>query len=278
MPFARGEGPVDIYYEVHGETGSAVVLSAGMGGSGHFWTPQLERLAEAHRVVVYDHVGTGRSARDPVGELSIERMARDIVAVLDAAGIGRAHVVGHAIGGIVGLALALAEPDRLLGLVVVNGWDRADAHLRRCFAVRKEILLKSGPAAYVRAQPLFLFPPRWIAENDARLEAEAGPMIAQFPSTAVLLRRIDLFLAFDAGDRLRDIRTPTLIVSSLDDTLVPSYLSERLAARIPGALNRVFAQGGHALTIVTPGPFNEAVAGFIADQDRRRDAASERAD
>ena len=61
MAFTRGDG-ADIYYEVHGR-GTPVLLSAGMGGSGSFWQPQLAALAERHRVILYDHVGTGRSAR-----------------------------------------------------------------------------------------------------------------------------------------------------------------------------------------------------------------------
>jgi aminoacrylate hydrolase len=267
VPIARGEGGADIHYEVHGTQGSPVVLSAGMGGSGRFWAPQVGPLARRHRVLVYDHVGTGRSTRAPAGELGIARMARDVVAVLDAERIGAAHFVGHAIGGIVGLALALDDPARLLGLVPVNAWARADAHLRRCFDVRREILLACGPRSYVRAQPLFLYPPQWIADHDAQLEAEAIEMTAHFPSVEVMMRRIAMFLEFDALERLGSVRAPTLVVSSRDDMLVPPSQSDRLAAGIPGARHLRFEHGGHASTAVAPEPFNDAVLAFLAELD-----------
>ncbi|HWU13456.1 MAG TPA: alpha/beta fold hydrolase, partial [Caulobacter sp.] len=97
-------GTVDgLYYEVHGEPAAGratVILSAGLGGSGAFWAPQMDALLQRFRVVLYDHRGTGRSARDlPPGPYGVRDMADDIVKVMDALGLERAHVVGHAAGG-----------------------------------------------------------------------------------------------------------------------------------------------------------------------------------
>ncbi|HLG84524.1 MAG TPA: pyrimidine utilization protein D [Bradyrhizobium sp.] len=263
MAFARGDS-ADIYYEVHGR-GTPILLSAGMGGSGSFWQPQLAALARHHQVILYDHVGTGRSAR---GERSIAGMADDVVSVLDAAGVDAAHLVGHAIGGIVGLELAIRHPGRLRSLAVVNGWGRADPFLRRCFEVRKQLLNQAGPKAYVRAQPLFLYPPQWISENIAHLEAEEQRILAHFPPVATMNQRIDMFLAFDAGTRLSSIRVPTLLASAKDDALVPAYLTRQLAAAIPQARVHEVGWGAHAFTVVTPEVFNEALLDFCKEVDR----------
>jgi aminoacrylate hydrolase len=263
MAFARGDG-ADIYYEVHGR-GTPIVLSAGMGGSGSFWQPQLAALAERHQVILYDHVGTGRSAQ---GERSVAGMADDIAAVLDHAGIEAAHLVGHAIGGIVGIEFAIRHPKRLRSLVVVNGWGRADPFLRRCFEVRRQLLNAAGPLAYVRAQPLFLYPPQWISENIAHLEAEEQRMLNAFPPVAAMNQRIDMFMAFDAGDRLSSIRVPTLLASARDDALVPAYLTRQLAAAIPNARVHEVGWGAHAFTVVTPKVFNDALLGFCKEVDR----------
>jgi aminoacrylate hydrolase len=263
MAFARGNG-ADIYYEVHGR-GSPILLSAGMGGSGSFWEPQLEALSERHQVILYDHVGTGRSAG---GSRSIAGMADDIAAVLDDAGVDAAHLVGHAVGGIVGLELAICHPERLRSLVVVNGWGRADPFLRRCFEVRKKLLNEAGPLAYVRAQPLFLYPPQWISENIAHLEAEEQRILKAFPPVATMNQRIDMFMAFDGGERLSSIRVPTLLASARDDALVPAYLTRRLAAAIPHARVHEVGWGAHAFTVVTPNVFNDALLGFCKEVDR----------
>lgn len=263
MAFARGDG-ADIYYEVHGR-GTPILLSAGMGGSGSFWEPQFAALAERHQVILYDHVGTGRSGR---GGRSIAGMTDDIIAVLDHAGVEAAHLVGHAIGGIVGLELAVRHPERLRSLVVVNGWGRADPFLRRCFEVRKQLLNEVGPLAYIRAQPLFLYPPQWISENIAHLEAEEQRMLQHFPPVATMNQRIDMFMAFDAGERLSSIRVPTLLASARDDALVPAYLTRQLAAAIPKARVHEVGWGAHAFTVVTPGVFNDALLGFCKEVDR----------
>lgn len=265
MPYATG-GDADLYYEVHG-TGTPILLSAGMGGSGSFWRPQVEALSRTHQVILYDHAGTGRSGRD-IGPRSIAEMAGDMVRVLDAAGVEDAHVAGHAIGGIIGMELALAVPDRVRSLTIVNGWANADAFIRRCFEVRTRILLTSGPQAYVRAQPLFLYPPRWIAENADALEAEEALMVAHFPDIDTMVSRIETFLAFDGRARLSDIRVPTLLAAARDDALVPSYLSRELGAGIPGARMAEVEWGAHAFTAVSPNVFNTMMLDFCAEADR----------
>ncbi|MGY3032612.1 aminoacrylate hydrolase [Bradyrhizobium sp. USDA 4354] len=263
MAFARGKD-AEIYYEVHGH-GTPVLLSAGMGGSGSFWAPQLDALANRHQVILYDHVGTGRSA---AASRSIAGMADDLACVLDQANVDTAHVVGHAIGGIVGIELALRHPGRLRSLTVVNGWGCADPFLRRCFEIRKALLNHSGPQAYVRAQPLFLYPPQWISENIAHLDAEEERILKHFPSVATMNQRIDMFLAFEGGKRLAAINVPTLLASAKDDALVPAYLTRELAAAIPDSRVHEVDWGAHAFSVVTPEVFNDTLLDFCKEVDR----------
>jgi aminoacrylate hydrolase len=265
MPYAHGGG-ADIYYELHGE-GTPILLSAGMGGSGSFWSPQIAALAGRHQVILYDQVGTGRSAAPLASPRAITGMADDITAVLDHADVATAHVVGHAIGGIVGIELALRHPERLRSLVVVNGWARADPYLQRCFEIRKQILNQSGPKAYVRAQPLFLYPPQWISANIRHLEVEEERILAHFPKVATMNQRIDMFLAYDGRERLAAIGVPTLLASAKDDNLVPAYLTRQLADAIPRARLREVDWGAHAFTVVTPDVFNAMLLGFCREVD-----------
>ncbi len=192
-------------------------------------------------------------------------MARDVAAVLDAAGISAAHIVGHAIGGIIGIEFAAQLPSRVRSLTVINGWANADAHLRRCFEVRKDILVKSGAQAYLRAQPLFLYTPRWISDHDEHLNEELADQLKTFPSTPVMLARINLFLQFDAATRSGAVRAPTLIVTCRDDALVPYHLSDDLVRAIPDSRLETVDTGGHAFTVVHPERFNELLLSFLAE-------------
>ncbi len=256
-----------MHYEVHGEalSGGTVLLSSGLGGAGSFWAPQLQALCRHHRVVTYDQRGTGRSAGSLPDPYSIAAMADDVTAILDELGIGRCHFVGHALGGLVGLDLALRRPDRIGSLALVNAWARSDAHTARCFDVRRD-LLRIGPEAYVRAQPLFLYPAPWMARNTERLAREHEHAVAHFQGTDTLLKRIAALLAFDVADRLGEIACSTLVAAARDDLLVPWTASETLAAGIPGSRLWVAAEGGHGFTVTEPEAFNVALCGFLAEQ------------
>jgi len=264
-------GTVDgLHYELHGGPVAGrevVLLSSGLGGSGAFWAPQMAALTQRWPVVLYDHRGTGRSVRELSSSLaspySVQDMADDMVKVMDALGLAKAHVVGHAAGGNAGLALALSHPDRLGKLVVVNGWSRPDPHIQRCFTTRLHLLKDSGPRAYVHAQPIFLYPADWISRNHARLEAEEDHHVAGFPPREVMLARINALLAFDVDARLDEITHRVLISASADDMLVPPSCSQRLAGRLPNADYQVAAWGGHGFTVTDPETFNEGLIKFL---------------
>ncbi len=258
-----------LWYEVHdGPAGADIVLmSAGLGGSAAFWAPQMEALTRRFRVILYDHRGTGRSDRSLKPDHSVASMAGDMVAVLDATKTAQAHVVGHAAGGNAGLQLALDHPNRLSRLVVVNGWSRPDPHVARCFAARTRLLEAFGPAAYVEAQALFLYPPDWISENDAALKAQDVHHVQSFPRTDVMLARIGALLAFDIDDRLGEIAHPVLVAAAADDMLVPPLLSRRLAEGLPNATLDVEPWGGHAFTATASGAFNARLVAFLNGDD-----------
>lgn len=258
--------PSGLFFNVHPAPfadAPAVILSAGLGGSAGFWEPQMAALSAAFQVVGYDHRGTGRSVRGLSEPHSVWAMAQDIVEVLDAAGIARAHLVGHAAGGLAGLALALAAPERLDRLVVVNGWAAPDPHIARCFEARLGLLDHGGPRAYVRAQPLFLYPPDWISQNTAVLDAEEPHHVAGFPQAEVMRARIAALLAFDITDRLTQIAAPTLVYASADDMLVPPRCSRRLAEGLPNGRLQVAPWGGHAFTLTATEAFNAEIVQFL---------------
>lgn len=258
-----------LWYEVHeGQAGAdSVLMSAGLGGSAAFWSPQMEALTSQFRVILYDHRGTGRSDRSLKPDHSVAAMAEDIITVLDATSTANAHIVGHAAGGNAGLQLALDHPERLDKLVVVNGWSRPDPHVARCFSARTRLLEAFGPTAYVEAQALFLFPPDWISQNDALLKTQEHHHIQNFPRIDVMLARIGALLAFDIDERLGEISQPVLVAASADDMLVPPLLSRRLAEGLPNATLDVVPWGGHAFTATVSGAFNARLVAFLSGDD-----------
>jgi aminoacrylate hydrolase len=257
LPEAAG-----LYYELHGpEDGPPLILSSGLGGSASYWAPNLPALAEHFRVLIYDHRGTGRSDRALPEVVAVDDFADDILALMDALGINRAHMVGHAAGGVAGMALALKAPERLDKLVVVNGWAKADPHFLRCFEARLNLLRYVGAEAFLRAQPIFLYPADWISAHTAELDAELSHQLTSFPGAENMEKRIAALAAFDIADRLETIAVPVMFYASEDDMLVPASVSRTMGQSLGMlALER---WGGHAFNVTIPDAFNIIVLAYL---------------
>jgi len=253
-----------VRFSLTGEGAETVVLSAGLGGAAAFWQPQMAALEARFRVLAFDHRGTGANPAVLPTPYAIADMADDLVAVMDAAGVSQAHLLGHALGGLVGLEMARRHPARLARLVLVNAWAKVSPHSERCFVIRLGILRVQGPAAYVAAQPLFLHTAPYMERNAARLAAEIAHGTAHFQGVDNLLARIAALRAFDATADLPGIAAPTLVVAARDDLLVPWTASRDLAAGLPQAELWVMEEGAHACCVEHPGPFNAKLLEFLA--------------
>ncbi|VTU27815.1 Putative aminoacrylate hydrolase RutD [Variovorax sp. PBS-H4] len=256
-----------LHYQVHGpsDAASTVLLSSGLGGSAGFWQPQLCALiAAGHRVVVYDQRGTGRSPADLPAPYAVADMARDVIEVMDATRTTRCHFAGHALGGLVGLQLALDEPSRIAQLVLINAWSKPNPHSARCFDARLALLGAIGARAYVEAQPIFLYPAAWAAAHAEHVQDEVDHAFAHFPGEANMRARIAALRAFDVDARLGDINVPVLVSAAKDDVLVPWTCSQRMGDALPNATLKLMGQGGHAHCVTEADAFNSTLLDFLS--------------
>ena len=129
--------------------------------------------------------------------------------------------------------------------------------------MRLALLKHGGAAAYVRAQPIFLYPADWLAKNACRMEQEEAHGLAAFQGADTLQRRIAALLAFDATPHLGAVRLPTLLMAARDDVLVPSSVSEELAAAIEGATLHIAPWGAHAVNVTQAESFNLRLLDFL---------------
>jgi aminoacrylate hydrolase len=254
-------GDCHLYYERCG-AGFPVLFISGLSGYASYWREQVPSFAKTFEVVLHDHRGIGQSDHSRIS-YTVERMATDVIQLMDALGIDKAHVVGHSTGGAIAQVLALEHPERIASIVIAASWTKADAYFRRLFALRKEILSHLGPAAYLQAATLLLYPSHWIARNNERLRQLEAQALATFSPPEIVMSRIDAILAFDRTEELPRLRTPALIVAAQDDIVTPAYFSEELARLIRGAEIKLFPQGGHFFTQVLPREFNHAVLPFL---------------
>ena len=154
MPTTKVKG-IDLYFEEHGK-GNPLLLVPGLGGTGSYWGPQIKTFSEKFRVVVHDHRGTGKSTHETSICYSVEQMATDLVGLMDALEIEKAHFLGHSTGGAIGQVVSIEHPNRLMSAVLYASWVKADRFMKNVFDVRKTLLRESGGLAYARATPIFL--------------------------------------------------------------------------------------------------------------------------
>ncbi|MET0276777.1 MAG: alpha/beta hydrolase [Pseudorhodoplanes sp.] len=259
MPMAEAEG-AELYWESSGD-GPPLILAAGLGGVHGYWQPNRAELERHFTLYLFDQRGTGKSSRVKVA--SIEQMAGDLIAIMDAAGLPTAHYLGHSTGGAIGVAAALDHPGRLKSLMIYASTTHGDPYRHRIFDLRRQIHAGLGAEAYGKYTSLLLYPPYWInAHHDTLMEAEIAAA-RQLGDAEVQASRLDAILAFDPRARLSRIWIPTLIICADDDILTPRYFSEDFAARIPNAKTHFAERGGHALSRTEPELFNQIAIEFF---------------
>jgi len=252
-----------LYYEIHGQ-GPALLLVSGLNGLASFWHPHIEALGERFTLVLHDHRGTGASSLKPI-DFSVEQMAADAVALMQALDIERADMVGHSTGGAIGQVVAIDHPERLKRLVIAASWPGRDPYFDLLFHARAAVLKGLGPAEYVRQTTLVGRPPRWILEHPEEALPPAADAVERLVrSIECTLARIEAIRAFDRRADLQRVSLPVLVGGAEDDMVTPAHLSRELAAAIPGARLDMADWGGHFYPVIRPDLFRRQVLSFLS--------------
>jgi 3-oxoadipate enol-lactonase len=252
---------VRIAWERRG-SGPPLLLIHGLGYARWGWEPVVDGLAEAHEVVLFDNRGIGDSDA-PLGPYSARMLAEDAVAVLDAAGLERAHVLGTSLGGMVAQQVALDWPERVDRLVLActtPGSESAAPMPEQTVRLIQESPALPREVAMRRGVENALAPGADVAMIDRIMVhriATAQPLAAWLAQAAA-------GMSFDAWDRVREIGAPTLVLTGDLDVVVDPRDSALLAEMISGARMEVFPGAGHLFFWEQPERFVEVVKEFLA--------------
>ncbi len=250
MPSVSFDG-CELSYTVRG-SGPAVLLIQGVGVQGDAWTPQTDDLARDFTCVTFDNRGMARS-QPPGAAITVEQMARDALAILDCAGLPEAHVVGHSLGGVVALQLAITAPSRVRSLALLctfSGGKTAAPPTARMLWLGARTRI--GTRQMRRRSFLRLvMPPGPIAEADQLAERIAtlfGHDLADQPS--IVSAQLRALRQSDTSARLQELsRLPVLIMTGRHDPIGPPSAGRALAAAIPGARYVEVSDASHGLPI-----------------------------
>lgn len=256
--FAHGIGQ---RYRFDGpEHAPVLVLCNSLGTGLEMWDEMIPALAASLRVLRYDIRGHGGSA-DGDGDVApagIERFGRDLLGLMDALSIERAHVCGLSMGGLIAQWLAIHAPSRVRRLVLANTAARIGdgehwrERGRRVRAEGLQWLLDSTPARWFRAD----YPRREPARAAQLLERLARQSPAGYAAAC------DAIGATDLSDRLGDLRAPTLCIAGRHDPVTTPADADALAAGIAGS-RRLDLPTSHLSAVEAPQAFAAAVLDFL---------------
>jgi len=239
--------------------GDAILFLHGLGSCAQDWLLQMSVFAERFRVVAPDLPGHGESDK-PQGRIRVADLVGDVIGLLDALEVSRAHVVGLSLGGCVAQQLALDFPARVRSLTLVNTFARFDMGgpaNALPLALRMAVLGLLGLPAQAHFVAARLFP----KPEQAPLRQMAAERIAA-NDPASYRRLLRAIRAFDVTRRLSEITCPTLVIAGDRDSTAPLRAKRFLAAHIPGARFELVADSGHATPVDQPRIFNELVMRF----------------
>jgi pimeloyl-ACP methyl ester carboxylesterase len=265
--------------------GRIVVLLHGRNFPSSYWAPVIKTLTDAgYRVVVPDQIGFGKSSK-PKGELHFDTLARNTIALLDHLGIAKADIVAHSLGGMLGVRIARAYPDRVQHLLLAAPIGLEDYRFyvpptpTEKILESEDKLTAEGYRKQLETNYSIKLPPDQITPFiDARFNikgsSEYPRWLRAFVSSAQMIYREPVV------HEIPLISEPTLFIMGADDHNAPgkpnapealrskmgqnAELAKALAAKMPNANADVIPDTGHLVFLEAPAKFNELMLAFLA--------------
>jgi len=246
------------YLETGGGDGTPIIFLHGVGSDKSVWRPQLDHFGRSRRAIAFDYPGYGES--ELIDGATRDDFAAAILAAMEELGIGKAHVCGLSLGGVIAIAMHAAAPERCASLIIADSFafhPEGQAIHDRSVAASKAMTMRA--LAEARSGVLL------GGMASPELRAEVIETMAAIDPVAYRLGAAAVWLA-DQRERVAAINVPALIIVGDEDGITPPVLSEELARLIPGSrLDRIRA-AGHLTNAEQPQAFNLAIESFLSEQ------------
>lgn len=255
MPTVQTSSGLSFFYREHGSGDRVMLFIHGNLASSLWWERVFEHLPPGVRAIAPDLRGCGGSAK-PAPPWSIADLAEDVAQVAQALGVQRCDVVAHSLGGSVALQLAIAHPDLVRSLVVINSAP-ADG-LALPDAAYEQIKVLAGMPEVIKGALAAMMP---TAPKDAYhaqlLEDSVTNSVGAWLPNGYALRD------FNAVESAAALKVPMLVVYGKQDNLVTLAMSERLRDQVPGATLEVWEEIGHSALVEAAQRLVQRIIDFI---------------
>ncbi|HEU4825833.1 MAG TPA: alpha/beta fold hydrolase [Dongiaceae bacterium] len=266
MPMVK-VNDVELNYKLEGEGPETIVLINGLADDLETWLEQVpDFFAAGYRVLRFDNRGIGKSGR-PKGPYTTAMMAKDAKALVDHLKIRDFHLVGVSMGGMISQEYALAYQGDLRSLTLCCTYAAPGPFCARMFKLWQDMAPVMGVPAVMRDVTLWAFTQEFFLMREGTLREFEAAMAGLDQPVEAYLAQLNSIQTHDTRSRLKTIKVPTLVLAGADDILIPMNLSRELHTLIPDA-EWATSIGGHAFLWEHPGPFNQAVLGFVGKHRR----------
>ncbi|MEQ8438973.1 MAG: alpha/beta fold hydrolase [Ilumatobacter fluminis] len=263
MPYIRSSDGIRLHYRESGRrSGPPVLMIQGLGADKHGWDLQRLALAPNYHTIALDNRGAGRSDK-PYGAYSLEQMADDAIAVLDAVGVERAHVIGASMGGAITQIIGIRHPERVRSLTLACTACQHHPWRRELLAEWAEIAQTRGVGAMTAQAARWVIGPRSFRRLTPAI-GWMGPLALARPPHAFASQVAGILSIDDElKSLLPSIDVPTLVIVGNQDILTPRGDSEQLADLIPTAELVVVSGAAHGFMIEHATTFNRVMLDFL---------------
>ena len=277
MPDIEIDGATTLHYAISG-AGEPILLIPGLGLDHNYYRFGIPLLSRHLQVLAVDPRGIGRSTKSPP-PYTVEAWADDFAVMIDKLAFGPIHVLGSSLGGSMALALAQRHPGKLKSLIVVGGFSELDRATELNFRLRLRLIEKLGMSDEVADyMGLWTLTRKFINSdagfatmraNQANIRANSAQSYSAFVEALLKWGRCQPGQEREPKftTLLDTIKTPTLVVTSDNDHLIPKELSDLIAARLAGAKLVVMPGAGHIPFMEQPEEVVRIVLQFLEGLD-----------
>jgi 3-oxoadipate enol-lactonase len=258
------DGTTIAYHQYGRATGEPLLMVQGLGADSRGWALQRLAFGRQFRCIAVDNRGVGGSA-GAARPYSLEEMANDAVAVLDAEGVESAHVMGASMGGAIAQFLAVEHPDRVRSLVLACTACKHHEWRRELLQEWADAVEARGMGALASDGLHWLVGPRLRKRFGSWLNLMARVLLQASPEAFVAQVQAILDAPDDVRFELCGVQVPALVITGSQDLLTPLGDAEELTELIPNAQLFELRGAAHALMVEAPNAYNSAVLGFLTD-------------
>jgi 3-oxoadipate enol-lactonase len=253
---------IDTNYELHGKEGAPwLVLSHSLACSVRMWDPQIAALKDGYRILAYDTRGHG-SSEAPKGPYTLEMLADDLKALLDALGVKDPHYCGLSMGGMIGQTFALKYPGVFRTLMLADTTSRYPAEAWPLWQQRIAVAEEKGMQPLLQATL-----ERWFTEDFRKSHPEPVAAIAKLVASTPVAGYAGCCHAIpkiNVTDRLKEIKAPILVICGDKDPGTPPAMAEEIHRNAPGSKLVMIPNAAHLSNLENPAAFTKAMQEFMA--------------